>query len=50
MSWHASLPIPKSAPQEMTPAELAALPGIPGIDYVVVDTRRTDIIGVCLGS
>lgn len=46
MSWHASLPSPESTPSEITPAELAALPGVPGVGYVVVDARRTDIIGV----
>lgn len=48
MSWAADLPKPKSCPLEMSVQQLASLPGTPGIDYIVVDTRRTDIIGVSL--
>ncbi|KLT40411.1 hypothetical protein CC85DRAFT_287513 [Cutaneotrichosporon oleaginosum] len=45
MSWHAALPKPQSTPAEITVQDLAALQGTPGVDYIVVDVRRTDIIG-----
>jgi hypothetical protein len=48
MSWHANLPKPKSTPAEISVQDVAALTGTPGVDYVVVDVRRTDIIGVRL--
>lgn len=50
MSWHATLPTPKSSPAEISVEELAGLKGTPGVDYVVVDVRRTDIIGVSCAS
>lgn len=46
MSWHAAHPTPKSSPAEISAQDVAALPGTPGVDYLVVDVRRTDIIGV----
>lgn len=46
MSWHANFPATKSSPPEMTVAELAEIKGTPGVDYIVVDARRTDIVGV----
>lgn len=46
MSWHANFPAPKATPPQMTVQELADLQGTPGVDYIVVDARRTDIVGV----
>jgi hypothetical protein len=43
MSWHASFPPAKSSPAEITADELAAIQGVVGVDYIVVDARRTDI-------
>jgi hypothetical protein len=42
MSWKAAFPDPTSTPAHISPAELAALTG-PGVEYIVVDARRTDI-------
>jgi hypothetical protein len=44
--WHAHLPAPKAQPRSITPADLKALQEaskVAGVDYVVVDVRRTDI-------
>lgn len=48
MSWHANFPTPKSSPAEISARELDKLTGTPGVDYIVVDVRRTDIVGVSL--
>ncbi|BEJ11539.1 hypothetical protein CspHIS471_0109610 [Cutaneotrichosporon sp. HIS471] len=45
MSWHVAFPQPKSTPAEITAQDLGALTGTPGVDYIVIDVRRTDIIG-----